>query len=376
LKMTKQYITPSNKMRTSKATLDNYPTNKLDPTIGSTRKENRDRNPVGKTELSLTTSSISKSNGSEHSKLTKEKEQYDTKQADKDKESQETSKHPSNNVPNITVAYRHTGKQRAPIKQIDASTTSTITRINTSELSVMNTPISNKTPFPETTQKLSATEITLGYTSPNLTALEVVTTLTVLLVTHFTITYQFQEQLIWLQSLHSMNLLHHLRRHLPTSLEPLSLRKKEKNELRYKTNKMYLTQGKALRLPEQGRQHDAWSANHNTTSRSRESRNTNTKPKSEPPNQRLGTTTLDNHSNTIGRGINTQIGSRNTTSRICTIWTERSGQPRTRNDKHTEYRTNYNHHWSHIPHHLALNPHTRRRPPSRTFKRYKQLIGR
>jgi hypothetical protein len=48
LEMTKQYITPSNKMRTSKATLDNYPTNKLDPTIGSTRKENRDRNPVEK----------------------------------------------------------------------------------------------------------------------------------------------------------------------------------------------------------------------------------------------------------------------------------------------------------------------------------------
>ena len=117
----------------------------------------------------------------------------------------------------------------------------------------------NKTPFPETMQKLSATEITLGYTSPNLTALEVVTALTTLLVTHFTITYQFQEQLIWLQSIHSMNLLYHLRRHLPTSLEPLNLRKKDKNEPRYKTNKMYLTQGKALRLPEQGRQHDAWS---------------------------------------------------------------------------------------------------------------------
>jgi hypothetical protein len=65
IKMTKQYITPSNKMRTSKAALDNYPTKKLDPTIGSTRKENRDRKPVVKTELSLTTSSISKFNGSE-----------------------------------------------------------------------------------------------------------------------------------------------------------------------------------------------------------------------------------------------------------------------------------------------------------------------
>jgi hypothetical protein len=48
LEMTKQYITPSNKMSTSKATLYHYPTNKSDPTIGSTRKENRGRNPVEK----------------------------------------------------------------------------------------------------------------------------------------------------------------------------------------------------------------------------------------------------------------------------------------------------------------------------------------
>ena len=54
LKGTKQYRTPNNKMRTSKAPLDNYPTNKVDPTIGSTRRENRDRNPVGKPEIPLT----------------------------------------------------------------------------------------------------------------------------------------------------------------------------------------------------------------------------------------------------------------------------------------------------------------------------------
>jgi hypothetical protein len=83
LKGTKQYRTPNNKMRTSKATPDNYPTNKADPTIGSTRRKNRDRNPVGKPETPLTKSSISKYNGSEHSRLTKEKEQDDTKQADK-----------------------------------------------------------------------------------------------------------------------------------------------------------------------------------------------------------------------------------------------------------------------------------------------------
>ena len=48
----------------------------------------------------------------------------------------------------------------------------------------------NKAPLPETTQKLSTTETTLGDTSPNLTALEVVTTLTILIIIHFTITYQ------------------------------------------------------------------------------------------------------------------------------------------------------------------------------------------
>ena len=69
LKGTKQYRIPNQKMRTSKDISDNYPTNKVDPTIGSTRRENRDRNPVGKPEIPLTTSSISKSNGSEHSKL-------------------------------------------------------------------------------------------------------------------------------------------------------------------------------------------------------------------------------------------------------------------------------------------------------------------
>ena len=90
-------------MRTSKATPDNYPTNKLDPAIGSTRKENRDRNPSGKTELSLTTSSISEFNGSEHSKLTKEKEQYDTKQADKDKESQEWVYAPIRSYPGMIL---------------------------------------------------------------------------------------------------------------------------------------------------------------------------------------------------------------------------------------------------------------------------------
>ena len=77
-----KYRTPK-QSKDTKDTDDNDPTNKEDPTIGSTRKENRDRNPAGNPESTLTKLSISKYNGSEHSRLTKEKEQDDTKQADK-----------------------------------------------------------------------------------------------------------------------------------------------------------------------------------------------------------------------------------------------------------------------------------------------------
>jgi hypothetical protein len=88
----------------------------------------------------------------------------------------------------------------------------------------------------------------------------VVTALTTLSFIYFIITCQLQEQLIWLHGIHSMNLLNHVWRHPLISLEPLNLRKKEKNEPRRKTNKMHLKQGKALRLPEQERQHNARSA--------------------------------------------------------------------------------------------------------------------
>jgi hypothetical protein len=46
IKMAKQRVAPGNEMRTHTATLDNFPTNKLDPTIGSTREKNQDRNPT------------------------------------------------------------------------------------------------------------------------------------------------------------------------------------------------------------------------------------------------------------------------------------------------------------------------------------------
>ena len=116
---------------------------------------------------------------------TKKKEHYGIKQADKDKESQEIPRHPPNYVVNITWTNRHTTKPKVPTKSIDTSTASTTTMINTYELSVMNIHIPNMTSLPETTQKPPATETALGHTSFNLTALEVVTTLTILSLTYF-----------------------------------------------------------------------------------------------------------------------------------------------------------------------------------------------
>ena len=57
---------------------------------------------------------------------------------------------------------------------------------------------------------------------------------------------------------------------------------------------------------------------YNTTSKSRESRNPNTKPKPETPNQPLGTTTSNNHSNPIHNGIFTQTRSIEATPREYT----------------------------------------------------------
>ena len=98
IKMTKQCVTPSNEMRTPKVTLDNYPTNKLDPAIGPTRKTQQDRNLTADTEPILMKSSISKFNRDEHAMSTEKKVYYDIKQADKDKESQEIPRHSPNYV--------------------------------------------------------------------------------------------------------------------------------------------------------------------------------------------------------------------------------------------------------------------------------------
>ena len=85
-KMAKQREEPGDQKRTSTATLDNIATDKLDPTIGSTREKQQDRNLTVNTEPILMKSNISKFNRGEHSMSTKEKEHYDIKQADKDKD--------------------------------------------------------------------------------------------------------------------------------------------------------------------------------------------------------------------------------------------------------------------------------------------------
>jgi hypothetical protein len=73
IKMAKQRAEPSNEIRTPTATLENIATDKLDPTIGSTRENHQDRNPTASTEPILTTSSISKPNRGEHSKQADER---------------------------------------------------------------------------------------------------------------------------------------------------------------------------------------------------------------------------------------------------------------------------------------------------------------
>jgi hypothetical protein len=100
------------------------------------------------------------------------------------------------------------------------------------ELSVMNIPIPNMTSLPETTQNPPDTDILLGHTSFNLTALAMVTTLTILplnLRRYGSISCQLQEQLIWLHGVYSMNFLSCLARHPPRPLGPQDL-KKEDNE--------------------------------------------------------------------------------------------------------------------------------------------------
>ena len=77
-----KYRTPK-QSKDTKDTDDNDPTNKEDPTIGSTRREIQDRNPDGKLENTLTKSSISEYNENKHSELTKGKEQDNAKQTDK-----------------------------------------------------------------------------------------------------------------------------------------------------------------------------------------------------------------------------------------------------------------------------------------------------
>jgi hypothetical protein len=112
--------------------------------------------------------------------------------------------------------------------------------------------------------------------------------LTILFLIHSIITCQLQEQLIWLQSVHSMNLLNHLWKHPPISLEPQNLGKKDKNEPRYKTNKMHLKQRKALRLLEQERQCEA----RPTTTRRADQRSPGTQTQSPIPKHRISNLAL------------------------------------------------------------------------------------
>ena len=108
----KQGEEPDDHERTTTETLECIGTDKLDPTTGSTRKTQQDRNLTVDTEPMLMKSSISKLNRDEHSISTDKKEHYNIKQADKDRESQEIPSHPTNNVVNITWTDRHATKSK------------------------------------------------------------------------------------------------------------------------------------------------------------------------------------------------------------------------------------------------------------------------
>jgi hypothetical protein len=154
----------------------------------------------------------------------------------------------------------------------------------------------NKAPLPETTQKLSTTETTLGDTSPNLTALEEMTTLMVLVITHLIITYQFQDRAGLLATEFTQyeptTLLGATPTYIPETTKSPEERKErtqiqDQQGIHYKRESVKITRA---RKTTRRRIH------HNTTSESRETRNPNTKPKPETSNQQWDTTTLDNHS--------------------------------------------------------------------------------
>ena len=99
----KQGEEPDDHERTTTETLECIGTDKLDPTTGPIRKTQQDRNlTAADTKPILMKSSISKLNRDEHPLSTDKKEHYGIKQADKDRESQEIPRHPTNNVVNTT----------------------------------------------------------------------------------------------------------------------------------------------------------------------------------------------------------------------------------------------------------------------------------
>jgi hypothetical protein len=94
----KQGEEPDDHERTTTETLECIGTDKLDPTIGSIRKTQQGRNLTADTKPILMNSSISKLNRDEHSLSTDKKEHHGIKQADKDRDSQETPRHRSTRI--------------------------------------------------------------------------------------------------------------------------------------------------------------------------------------------------------------------------------------------------------------------------------------
>jgi hypothetical protein len=181
-----------------------------------------------------TIQNLSKLDREERPSPTDKKEHYNTRQADKSKDSHEVPRHHIDNTVYTTRIGRHTTKSKERFNSIVAAIALVITIVGIYMLSVMDISMSGMKSLPETKQKLPEVAIRLRHTcfnltgSRTLTALVVVTILTAVsldLRRYVTITCQLQEQLIWPLGVCSMNSLSCLAGALSRSLGSQDLRK-------------------------------------------------------------------------------------------------------------------------------------------------------
>jgi hypothetical protein len=156
----------------------------MHPITGPICKIKQERNFIESSKPVLTTQSLSKLNRVERLSPTDQKENCDTKQADKGKDSHEISTHRIDNTANTIKIDRHITESKESFNSIAATIALIVTTVGIYELSVMNISMSEMASLPETKQELPEMDIQLGHACFNLTdsrtliALVVVTILT------------------------------------------------------------------------------------------------------------------------------------------------------------------------------------------------------